>query len=115
MGNAPLILSTKLKNAIVKKAGSRAKNLTFSLKNISINGNKRGCYGFIKNEKNGSIIYVDTEGSCLANLNYLFRYAYSFHDYRGYRNHWANILDELTTEILNMLEKTPAEARECRI
>lgn len=115
MGNAPLILSTKLKNALLKKADVQTHELTISLKNITINGIKKGCYGFIKNEKNSSIVCVNTEGSCLASLNYMFRYADSFNDHRGYMNHWANSLDELTDEILQLLKKTPQEARECRI
>lgn len=108
-----LILSTKLKNAI--NAHSNRMNLTFTLKNISINGAKRGCSGFIRNNENGSVIYVNTEEPCLSNLHYMYRYADDEKDYRGYRNRWANTIDELASAICTCLHKTPQEANDRRI
>lgn len=107
-----LILSTKLKNAINKQA--HGMNLTFTLKNISINGSKRGCSGFIRNKANNSVIYVTTEKPCLSNLHYMYRYADNEKDYRGYRNRWANTLDELAGAICTCLHKTPQEVNERR-
>ena len=108
-----LILSTKLKNAINKHANGM--DLTFTLKNISINGRKRGCDGFIRNNANGSVVYVTTEEPCLSSLHYMYRYADHEKDYTGYRNRWANTLDELATEICRHLHSTPQEQNDRRI
>lgn len=108
-----LILSTKLKNAINKQANGM--DLTFTLKHISINGQKRGCSGFIRNNANNSVIYVTTEEPCLSTLHYMYRYADSEKDYRGYCNRWANTLDELASAICTCLHKTPQEANDRRI
>ena len=107
-----LILSTKLKNAINKHANGM--DLTFTLKNISINGSKRGCSGFIRNNANGSVVYVNTE-ACILSLRYLYRYADNEKDYTGYRNRWANTLDELASAICTCLHKTPQEVNDRRI
>ena len=108
-----LILSTKLKNAINKHANGM--DLTFTLKNISINGSKRGCSGFIRNNANGSVVYVNTECVGIANLRYMYRYADNEKDYKGYRNRWAKTLDELASAICTCLHKTPQEVNDRRI
>ena len=108
-----LILSTKLRNAITKQANGM--DLTFTLKNISVNGSKRGCDGFIRNNANGSVIYVTTEEPCVSYLHYMYRYADNEKDYKGYRNRWANTFDELVASICMCLQKTPQEQNERRI
>lgn len=108
-----LILSTKLKNAVNKKANGM--DLQFTLANITINGNKRGCSGFIRNKANNSVIYVTTEEPCLSSLHYMYRYANNEKDYKGYRNRWANTLEELATAICICLQHTPQEVNDIRI
>jgi hypothetical protein len=108
-----LILSTKLKNAI--NAHANGMDLTFTLKNISINGSKRGCSGFIRNNANGSVVYVNTEETCYPSLNFMYRYADNEKDYRGYRNRWATTLDELASAICTCLHSTPQEQNDRRI
>lgn len=108
-----LILSTKLKNAI--NAYANGMDLTFTIKNISINGSKRGCSGFIRNNANGSVVYVNTEDTHCSWLHYMYRYADNEKDYTGYRNRWAITLDELASAICTCLHKTPAEVNERRI
>ena len=103
-----IILATKLKNAIIQHANEM--DLVFTLKNISINGIKVGCNGFIRNNANGSVIYVTTE-TYLSNLPYMYRYADNEKDYIGYRNRWANTLDELASAICTCLHNTPNERR----
>ena len=106
-----LLLSAKLKNAIGRECGDMS--LTFSLRNILINGAKRGCSGYIRNTENGSVVYVNTERCVYGGVkNFMFRYADSEKDTTGYRNHWADTLEELVAEIASMLKTTPAEARE---
>ena len=108
-----LILSTKLKNAI--NAHSNGMDLTFTLKNINVNGSKRGCSGFIRNNANGSVVYVNTEEACYPSLNFMYRYADNEKDYKGYRNRWATTLDELASAICTCLHKTPQEENDRRI
>lgn len=105
-----IVLSTKLKNVIQKKAVGM--NLSFSLRNIDINGSKRGCSGFIRNMENNSVIYVNTENPMLSNLHYMYRYADNEKDFRGYCNRWANTLDELAENICKCLLITPQEAKD---
>lgn len=96
-----IILKTALKNAVVRK--NRANNYEFHLNNISINGNKRGCSGFIKNSINNKIVYVNTETSPLLQNKLLIRYAKSLTDYTGEHNRFAKSKDELTAMIIAML------------
>lgn len=103
-----IILMTKLKNAMLKTG----MDLSFELRNININGDKRGCSGFIVNNDNGTIVYVNTE-SCLD--RYMYRYADSVKDFRGYSNRWANGLDELVEGVAGLLKKSPAEMNDRRI
>lgn len=65
--------------------------LEFNLKNISINGDKRGCSGFITNKENNNIVYLTTEpltfGPLLGKI--MYRTAKSLKDYTGGCNHWT--------------------------
>lgn len=107
------ILQRKLKNAIAR-VNTENLPIEFRLKEIDVNGDKRGCSGFVYNTANGSILYVDTEGSVLSGLNYMYRYADSLMDYAGYHNRWANSLDELAANMVACLKQTPAEAGDRR-
>ena len=104
-----LILTTKLKNAINK----RISGMEFYLSQITVNGNKRGTSGFIKNPENGLIIYVNTEGIKWdgKGRQYMYRYADSVRDHSSlkYRNRWAYSLDELAENIVNLLQEPDPE------
>lgn len=107
------ILSTKLRNAINNAAYDETKkDLEYFLKNISINGVKRGCSGFVKNKTNGACVYITTEPY---NSRLMYRYADNERDFTGYHNRWADNLNELVRNVLLMLDKTPAETRDKRI
>ena len=112
-----VVLSQKLRSAIKKQNQETNYDLEFFLKNILINGQKRGCSGFIKNKGNGSCVYVTTEKLGYTPLHYMYRYADNEKDFRGYHNRWTQTFksEELAREIVNLLEKTPAEARDCRV
>jgi hypothetical protein len=88
-----LILSTKLKNRF-----SSAHNV--ALKNIAVNGDKRGCSGFI--ERGGVIVYVNTE-PC-GSLGYMYRTAEHMKDYTGGANRWAKDLDSLVAGVNQLLK-----------
>ena len=100
-----VILSTKLRNLISKNANIE---LEFYLKNISINGRKTGCSGFIRNPKTNLIVYTNTEHSVYAPLSnkFLYRYAEDLQDYGGpYSfNLWANSEEDLAKKIVRHLE-----------
>lgn len=89
-----MILATKLRN--------RFPNATkVQLKNISVNGDKRGCSGFI--ESNNFIVYVNTE-PC-GSLGYMYRTAEHLKDYTGGLNIWAKDLDSLVLGINKLLNR----------
>lgn len=88
-----LILSTKLKNRFTP-----AHNV--ALKNIAINGDKRGCSGFI--QYGAAIVYVNTE-PC-GSLGYMYRTAENLKDYTGGVNRWAKDLDSLVAGINQLLK-----------
>lgn len=77
-----------------KKMGV-ADRFTFHLKNISINGQRRGCSGFVVENSTGRVAYITTEpffkgGLCGNKENTLmYRAAENLKDYRGGTNHWG--------------------------
>ena len=87
-----LILSTKLKNRFSSVH-------TVALKNIAVNGDKRGCSGFI--QRGDAIVYVNTE---VLGGGYLYRTAEHMKDYTGGRNLWAKDLDSLVAGITQLLK-----------
>ena len=104
-----LILTTKLKNAILRQAGTM--NLKFTLKNITINGRKVGCSGFIRNLDNNSVVYTTTEESVASWLTFMYRRADDEKDYGscGWFNQWTKTrdLDELAKCICTLLSQSP--------
>ncbi len=86
-----LILSTKLKNQF-------SPVYSVALKNISINGDKRGCSGFIS--LGGVIVYVNTE---VLGGGYLYRTAKHLKDYSGGVNRYARYLPSLVAGVNQLL------------
>lgn len=99
-----IILSTKLKNGIEKQ--NQNLNLKYHLRNISINGVKKGCSGFIENVDNGKIIYITTEicGYVPLEKKTMFRFAENLKDYggKGGFNQWVNTDELFPTLIKNL-------------
>lgn len=95
-----MLLATKLKN-MLKKTGI----YEVELRNISINGQKVGCSGFITNQTNGKIVYINTEKPVYATLQgkNLIRYAKSTSDYAGGMNHFVED-ERLCSKIVEMLK-----------
>ena len=101
------LLKTKLRNHIQKSA--KDMELEFVFDNININGQKRGCSGFVRNVSTGVTVYINTERSVLSSMkNYLYRYAKDTKDYRGGHNMFVDTLDELSAEVCRML-RTPLD------
>lgn len=57
-----MLLSVKLKNGLTSLAEQMGMDITTHLKNITVNGQKRGCSGFVTCGE--SCVYVTTEHSC---------------------------------------------------
>lgn len=101
------ILVVKVKNAVKKKLGD---GIEFKLRNTIINGDKRGCCGFIQNPENGVTVYIDTEFGCTTPMYY--RYARDMKDFTGCHNNWAHDLDELVDGICECLNNPAQYQRE---
>lgn len=93
-----LILSRKLRNAILKHKPDESAGFKISLKNILVNGAKRGCSGFISNQDGSVHVYVNTERSCLGGTM-LVRNARHDKDFTGLTNHHVQTLGDLVYRI----------------
>jgi len=89
-----LILATKLKNQFPSA-------YTTDLKNIIINGDKRGCSGFIT--ANRKTVYVTTEP--FASLGFMYRTAEFVGDYEGGVNRFARDIESLVAGINALLKE----------
>lgn len=80
-------------------------DLEFKLDNISINGQKKGCSGFVRNTENGRTIYVNTEYCIHQNLGYMYRFCDGFKDYGNlrYRNRFSRTEGDLIKGIVDCL------------
>ena len=105
-----IIVGRKLRNAIEK----HIQGMEYHLHTINVNGDKRGCSGFIRNPNNNAIVYVNTEISTYV-LRYMYRYADNLKDYTGYHNRFANTLIELSSNIAKLLEVPVNQTRDVRI
>lgn len=86
-----MILATKLKNQFTGAT-------VCALKNIAVNGDKRGCSGFIT--RGDAIVYVNTE---VLGGGYLYRTAAHMKDYTGGVNRYARDLAALVAGINSLL------------
>ena len=86
------ILATKLRNRF-------SPDHIVQLRNIVINGDKRGCSGFIA--LGDQIVYVNT-GTC-GGFGYMYRTAKHMNDYTGGPNMWARDIDTLVNGVNNLL------------
>lgn len=100
MAGKKLLLATKLKNLINNAYPDNT--YLFELKNIKLNGQPRGCSGFIKNPETGSVIFLTTEKTgCSWLKEYMYRYE---SQKRGLgRNRWTSSQEELIREVHHLL------------
>jgi len=113
-----LILAVKLKNALKKANEKFGYDLKFDINNIIVNGEKRGCSGFVTNTQNGSCVYVNTERTCFPDSGVMYRYANDNKDFHGYHNRWTSAdydVNSLAKNIIDLLWVTPQEIKEQRI
>ena len=100
----PPLLMTKLRNQITTAwKRRRSDELNISLKNVRINGDPRGCDGFIEHPATGRIVYVNTEQFTRPGLpETLYRTAKDTRDFHGGRNQFADA-EELPEAIVDLL------------
>ena len=100
MAGKKLLLATKLKNLINNAYPDN--NYIIEVKNIKLNGQSRGCSGFIKNPETGSVIFLTTEKTgCSWLKDYMYRYE---SQKRGFgRNRWTSSQEELVRGIHRLL------------
>lgn len=103
------ILATKLKKNVIKANEFKNLELSFHLKNISRNEIKYGCSGFIKNEHNGKIVYVNSDTDDTPDFGLLYRTAPLLNNYSGHgSNRFGNPDDEVTyLKIIEELARDP--------
>ena len=93
------LLAIKLRNLLPTSYGTK-------LSNIVINGDKRGCSGFVNHD--GKTVYVNTE-AC-STLGYMARTASNHKDFRGGRNHFAKTPEALVTLVADLLKQPHVQA-----
>ena len=95
--SAPGAISmTKVKNAFKKQYP----NLTVELKNARVNGQLRGCYGFVTDPATGNVVYLNTETTTRNEV--LYRTAAHNKDYTGGTNRFCDF-HELADEVHQLL------------
>jgi hypothetical protein len=92
------LLATKLKNQIL----AIDPTLEVKLKNVSVNGVKFGCSGFITNPATGRVVYINTDHNHHTNTDACYRTARDTKDYRGGLNNFATY-DELAPAAVRLV------------
>lgn len=107
-----MLLKTKLTNQLCEEAKKQNINIEVILKNISVNGSKRGCSGHVINNYTGSCVYLNTEASVYGPLSdkVMYRLAkdakdYSSNSLKNGNNRWckpenlaSSVIHTLSTE-----------------
>lgn len=94
------LLAVKLRNEI----NSIDPVLIVTIKNVSVNGVKMGCSGFITDPRTGRHVYVCTDNNHGTNTNALYRTAKDTRDYTGGMNNFASY-EGLARSAVNLLRK----------
>ena len=90
------LLATKTRNLIA----AALPGATLKLRNVAVNGNKRGCSGFVEYE--GRCLYVNTESLCSHGV--LYRTAKDSKDYCGGQNLYAKTASALEQGVRKILK-----------
>lgn len=94
------LLAVKLKNQILAIDST----LAVSLRNVSVNGVKFGCTGFITDLNSGKVVYVNTDHNHHTNTTALYRTARDSKDYTGGPNNFASY-EELAAKAVALLKR----------
>jgi len=94
------LLATKLKNQILAIDST----LAVKLRNVTVNGAKFGCTGFVTDMQSGRVVYVNTDHNHHINTQALYRTARDSKDYTGGPNNFASY-DELAAAVVALVTK----------
>jgi len=94
------LLATKLRNQIT----AIDPVLIVTLRNVSVNGVKFGCSGFITDPRTGKHVYVNTDHNHQTNTKAYYRTAESTKDYTGGMNHFA-YYEDVAAAAVHLLTK----------
>lgn len=94
------LLATKLKNQILAIDSV----LIVTLRNVTVNGAKFGCSGFITDPRTGKHVYVNTDHNHHTNTRAFYRTARDTKDYTGGQNHFASY-EDVAQAAVNLLTK----------
>lgn len=94
------LLATKLKNQIT----AIDPVLIVTLRNVSVNGVKFGCSGFITDPRTGKHVYVNTDHNHHTNTNAYYRTARDTRDYTGGPNNFA-AYDDVAAAAVALLKR----------
>jgi hypothetical protein len=94
------LLATKLKNQI----NAIDPVLIVTLRNVSVNGVKFGCSGFITDPRTGKHVYVNTDHNHHTNTTAYYRTAKDTKDYTGGLNHFA-AYEDVAAEAVALLKR----------
>lgn len=95
-----MLLATKLKNQILAIDSV----LSVKLRNVTVNGVKFGCSGFITDFRTGRTVYVNTDHNHHINTDAYYRTAKDTSDYHGGMNHFASY-EDLAQAAVDLLTK----------
>ena len=80
-----------------------------NLRNIVVNGVKRGCSGFFTNPATGRFVYVNTEQPwCMEKGACMLRFAKDEKDFCGERNEWTDV-DHIAAMVAKRLNEARSE------
>jgi hypothetical protein len=94
------LLAVKLRNQIL----AIDPTLSVKLRNVSVNGVKFGCTGFITDMNTGRIVYVCTDHNHFTNTTALYRTARDSKDYTGGPNNFA-AYEDLASAAVALLKR----------
>jgi len=103
-----MLFATKLKNSLTKLAEQHGMEIKVELKNIAVNGQRRGCSGFVT--CGDSCVYVNTEHSIYSPISSqsMCRYAKDTEDFssNGLKNGYNQFVadDFLAAKVISMLK-----------
>ena len=110
-----MLLSYNLSKSLTVLARRQGMEISVELKDISVNGQKRGCSGFVICGE--SCVYVTTEHSCYGRISdmSMCRYAKGTRDFssHGLRNGYNQFVsdDVLAAKVISMLKHGKATPR----
>lgn len=93
-------LAVKLRNQIL----AIDPNLAVNLRNVSVNGVKFGCSGFITDLTTGKHVYLNTDHNHHTNTTAYYRTAKTTKDYTGGYNNFA-AYEDLAAAAVSLLKK----------